>query len=90
MLLRRGQAPSKRQSRRLKFVDFCIKEGFIPIPIPTTLVTCMKFMIYIRSSRWKLKSATEQEVDKLGENAWKRVGMTREKTLWWLEQYMTI
>ena len=31
---------------------------------------------------------SEQEVDKLGERAWKRGGMTREKTLRRLEQYM--
>jgi hypothetical protein len=31
---------------------------------------------------------SEREVNKLGEKAWKRVGMTREKTLWRLEQYM--
>ena len=30
----------------------------------------------------------EREVDKIGEKAWKRVGMTREKTLRRLEQYM--
>ena len=30
----------------------------------------------------------ENQVDKLGEKAWKRVGMTREKTLRRLEQYM--
>ena len=32
----------------------------------------------------------EREVDKLGEKAWKRVGMTRERTLRRLEQYMKI
>jgi hypothetical protein len=31
---------------------------------------------------------SEREVDKLGEKAWTRVGMTREKTLRRLEQYM--
>ena len=31
---------------------------------------------------------SEQQVDRLGEKAWKRVGMTREKTLRRLEQYM--
>ena len=31
---------------------------------------------------------SEREVDKLGERAWKRVGMTRERTLRRLEQYM--
>ena len=31
---------------------------------------------------------TEKEADKLGESAWKRAGMTREKTLGRLEQYM--
>ena len=30
----------------------------------------------------------EREIDKLGESAWKRVGMTRERTLRRLEQYM--
>ena len=34
------------------------------------------------------KTWSEQEVDLLGERAWKRVGMTREKTLRRLEQYM--
>ena len=34
------------------------------------------------------KTWSEQEVDKLGENAWKRVGMTRERTLRRLEQYL--
>ena len=34
------------------------------------------------------KTWAEREVDKLGENAWKRVGMTRERTLRRLEQYM--
>eukprot|EP01046_Picozoa_sp_COSAG06_P001959 COSAG06_NODE_66_length_26393_cov_6.455161_2_plen_165_part_00 len=33
---------------------------------------------------------SEQEVDKVGEKAWKRVGMTREKTLRRLEQYVKI
>ena len=28
------------------------------------------------------KTWSEREVDKLGENAWKRVGMTRERTLY--------
>ena len=34
------------------------------------------------------KTWSEQEVDKVGESAWKRAGMTREKTLRRLEQYM--
>jgi hypothetical protein len=34
------------------------------------------------------KTWSEQQVDTLGENAWKRAGMTREKTLRRLEQYL--
>eukprot|EP01046_Picozoa_sp_COSAG06_P040602 COSAG06_NODE_4934_length_3850_cov_14.047187_1_plen_75_part_00 len=33
---------------------------------------------------------TYYHLDKLGENSWKRVGRTREKTLRRLEQYMKI
>ena len=34
------------------------------------------------------KKWSEQQVDKLGEKVWKRVGMTRERTLRRLEQYL--
>ena len=42
-----------------------------------------RLVVATTSNTW-----SEQQVDRLGENAWKRVGMTREKTLRRLEQYM--
>eukprot|EP01043_Picozoa_sp_COSAG02_P053975 COSAG02_NODE_6042_length_3848_cov_3.936783_1_plen_374_part_10 len=66
MLLHRGQATSKSMSRRLKFVDFCVNQGFLPIPIPTQAVMYMRFMMWLPangiSSGWKGCLAYASEV----------------------------
>lgn len=59
MLLSRGRSRtrSKGSSRRLKFIDFCVAEGYMPVPIPTPPVMYMRFMLWLPnngiSSGWK-------------------------------------
>lgn len=65
LLLHRGRSCDKRRSRRLKFIEFAQDRGYCPIPIPTSLVMYMRFMLWLPShgitSGWKgcLGYATE-------------------------------
>jgi hypothetical protein len=86
MLLHRGQAPAKQLSRRLKFVDFCVNQGYLPLPIPTEPVTYMRFMLWLPAngitSGWKGCLSYASEVA-----AWNRqLGFTDtrlEISYWW-------
>ena len=57
LLLHRGRSCSKRRSKRLKFIEFAQDQGFFPIPIPTSAVMYMRFMLWMPShgitSGWK-------------------------------------